>query len=278
MFRADLHCHSTCSDGTLSPVELVRHAKQVGLSAIAITDHDTVEAYSLAIPAAREAGLILGTGVEFSCTFKEVSVHILGYDILLEDPSLLNFCKLHQERRLKRNRAILEKLVRLQMPITEEELLAKGERSIGRPHIAQLMVEKGYVPTIKYAFQYYLGDGKSAYVRGDPFAVLETIELIHRAKGKAFLAHPHLIEKNHLLKELLKLPFDGIECYYGRFFADQERRWIEIAVKKGLLQSGGSDFHGDVKEYIPLGCSWVDETTFYKIFTHKSSGLTEDGQ
>ncbi len=265
-FRADLHCHSTCSDGTFSPVELIRHAKEIGLKGLSITDHDTIEAYKTAIPAAKEQGILLGTGAEFSCVFKQWSIHILGYDFLLDDPGILNLCAQHQERRLKRNHAILEELAKLRMPISEEELRAKGVESIGRPHIAQLMVDKGYVSSIREAFQQYLGDGKRAFVSGDAFSIPETIEIIHQAQGKAFLAHPHLIDRNHLLKELLRLPFDGIECYYGRFLADQEKRWLKLAKEKNLLSSGGSDFHGDIKAYVPLGSSWVDEPTFHAIF------------
>lgn len=267
MFRADLHCHTTCSDGSYSPQDLVLYAKQIGLSAIAITDHDTMEAYKTAVGKAQEVGLILGTGIEFSCTFKDVSVHILGYDFLLDDGPMTQLCQQHEQRRLKRNREILKQLAKQNMPIQEEELFAKADKSIGRPHIAQIMVEKGYVPTIKHAFQHYLGDGKSAYVRGDPFSVIETIDILHQAQAKAFLAHPHLIDRRSIVKALLELPFDGIECYYGTFLADQEKKWIELAKEKKLLISGGSDFHGSVKPYVALGCSWVDEETFHTIFT-----------
>src|SRR5271170_5418199 len=112
MFRADLHTHTTCSDGTLSPAELICRAKEIGLSALSITDHDTIEAYQTAIPIAKEQQIILGIGVEFSCRFQGVNVHLLGYDFLLDDPSVNAFCKLHQQRRLERNRMILQKLVR----------------------------------------------------------------------------------------------------------------------------------------------------------------------
>lgn len=267
-FRADLHCHSTCSDGTYSPVELVAHAKAIGLSGLSITDHDTIDAYATALPAAREQGIVLGTGVEFSCMFKGWSIHLLGYDFSLDDPGIQALCQRHQVRRTHRNQAILDQLARAGMPIAEEELHRFGDKSMGRPHIAQVMVEKGYVKSIPEAFQLYLGDGKRAFVPGDAVSIPETIEIIHGAKGKVFLAHPHLINRNHLIQELLKFPFDGIECYYGRFLAAQEKRWLKLAKEKKLLVSGGSDFHGTVKAYQPLGASWVDESTFYAIFTH----------
>ncbi len=266
-FRADLHCHTTCSDGTFTPEELVRHAREVGLNGLSITDHDTMDAYASAFPVAKELGIRLGTGIEFSCMLKEISIHILGYDFLLDDSGMVELCSKHQERRMKRNCAILKKLVALRMPISEEELFAKGEKSIGRPHIAQLMVEKGYVGSIKDAFGLYIGDGKRAFVRGDVFTIPETIDIIHGAQGKAFIAHPHLIERNAIIKELMKLPFDGIECYYGRFLANQEKRWIQLAKEKKLLISGGSDFHGHIKAYVTLGSSWVDEEAFNQIFS-----------
>jgi predicted metal-dependent phosphoesterase TrpH len=265
-FCADLHCHTTCSDGTLTPEELVRHAKEIGLSGLAITDHDTVEAYQTAPQVAKEVGILLGTGVEFSTLFNEMSVHVLGYDFQLTHPELLSLCHWHRLRREKRNRVILEKLSQFKMPIEEKELNKKGAL-IGRPHIAQLMVEKGYVTSIAQAFQLYIGDDKPCFYRGESISTEETIGVIHRAGGKAFLAHPHLLTHTSKIKELIKLPFDGIECYYGKFSKDQEKRWIKLAQEKGLLISGGSDFHGAVKSYISLGCSWVDETSFHQIFT-----------
>lgn len=268
MFRADLHCHTTFSDGTMTPQELLCLAKDIGLSGISITDHDTVEAYSQAPAIAKQLGLYLGSGVEFSCVFQKMSIHVLGYDFDLESPAIANLCAKHQLRRTQRNKTMLENLSRLGMPILEEELLSMGERSVGRPHIAQLMIKKGYVSSIKDAFNRYIGDGKPCYDAGVGISVEETIETIHQARGKAFIAHPHLLEHAHKIKELLKCPFDGIECHYAKFPPEQEKRWIQIAKEKNWLISGGSDFHGSVKDYIQLGSSWVDEETFHRVFQH----------
>lgn len=270
MFRADLHCHSTFSDGTFTPEQLLRHAKEVGLSALSITDHDTIEAYTVAPPIAKELGLLLGSGVEFSTMFRGMSIHVLGYDFDLESPEIHALCARHQKRRHDRNKRILERLSRLSMPIYEEELLAMGERSLGRPHIAQLMIKKGYVSTIREAFNLYIGDGKPCFDPGEGISTEETLAIIRKGGGKSFLAHPHLLEHANKIKELLKLPFDGIECHYARFTPDKEKRWIKIAQEKGWLISGGSDFHGSVKEYISLGCSWVNEETFNKIFQRRT--------
>lgn len=268
MFRADLHTHSTCSDGTMSPEELLRHAKEIGLSGLSITDHDTIEAYVQAPSIAKDLGIILGTGIEFSCVFRKMSVHVLGYDFDLNNLAIQELCQRHQKRRSLRNRAILQKLSRLGMPIFEEELLKIGEKTLGRPHIAQLMVQKGYASSIKEAFNRFIGDGKPCYDAGEGISVEETISIIHQGGGKAFIAHPHLLEHANRIRELLKLPFDGIECHYAKFPADQEKRWIQAAKERGWLMSGGSDFHGSVKDYIQLGCSWVGEEDFYKIFQH----------
>jgi predicted metal-dependent phosphoesterase TrpH len=268
MFRADLHTHTTYSDGTMTPEELILHAKEVGLAALSITDHDNIDAYARAIPQARESGIILGAGVEFSSIYQEISVHVLGYDVILGHSSLRSLCERHKLRRLQRNRAILEKLSLCGMPISEEELLQRGS-NLGRPHIAQLMIDKGYVSTIKQAFQLYIGDERPCFVRGESISLEETLAHIHEAGGKAFLAHPHLMDHQRKIRELLKLPFDGIECHYAKFQPDQEKRWIKMAKERQMLISGGSDFHGSVKSYIPLGCSWVDELTFNSIFQRR---------
>lgn len=267
MFKADLHCHTTCSDGTFSPEELLLHAQKIGLSGLSITDHDTIDAYAVAIPLAKELGLVLGSGAEFSCLFQDMSVHVLGYDFDLKSPAIAALCQRHALRRLERNRVILEKLKRMNKPIEEEELLKMG-KNIGRPHIAHLMVEKKYVATIQQAFSLYIGDEQPCFYRGAVCSVEETLEILHSARGKAFLAHPHLLRSNRKIRELLKLPFDGIECYYAKFPADQEKRWLKMAQERGLLISGGSDFHGSIKSYLPLGASWVDEQRFQQIFQH----------
>jgi 3',5'-nucleoside bisphosphate phosphatase len=268
-FRADLHCHTSCSDGTLSPVELILHAKEIGLQGISITDHDSIAAYDTAVDAAHEAGILLGAGIEFSCDHEGHSVHILGYDVDLKASSITELCNRHAARRTNRNRAILEKLKKKNFFIDEEELKAHFQFStLGRPHIAMLMIEKGYVKSLPEAFNLYLAEGKSCFASVDTVSVEETIAIIHQGRGKAFLAHPHGIKQQRLIKSLLKLPFNGIECYYSKCVPNLEEKWIKIAKEKGLLISGGSDFHGETNTKAPLGASWVDEATFHLIFQH----------
>lgn len=268
MFRADLHCHSTCSDGSYTPKEIIALAKQIGLAGLSITDHDSILAYQTAIPAAKEANILLGSGVEFSSVDRGVSVHVLGYDFDLTDERMVAFCQKHIERREDRNRKIFQKLKVHRMAIDPQPFIERMQAGepIGRPHIAQAMIAKGYVTDIKEAFTKWLGDGKPCFDAGFSISTDQTLEVIQKAGGKAFLAHPHLMNRPHFIKQLLQKPFDGIECYYSKCFPEQEARWLRLAKEKNLLISGGSDFHGTIKPNVPLGCSWVDQETFLKIF------------
>lgn len=271
-FRADLHCHTTSSDGSETPEEVIRLAKESGLSALSITDHDTIDAYTTAIPLAQEAGITLLPGVEFSTVLNQKSVHLLGYGFQVHDEAIKNLCLKHAERRRNRNLAVLELLKKHGMFITYEELieaipvkLASTGRSIGRPHIAFAMMNKGYVSSIQEAFGKYLGDECSCFVQGNSFTVDETIDTIHQAKGVAVIAHPHLIKNTALLNELLKKDFDGMECYYGNFPAHVQTRWLKIAKHRNWLITGGSDFHGKAKPNLTLGRSWIGQEHFQAL-------------
>lgn len=267
-FRADLHCHTLFSDGLLTPSDLLHLAKKQGLSGLSITDHDTIEGYAEAAALARELGILLGSGVELSCHYDGRGVHILGYDFPLDNPKLLAYLASHKDSRKLRNQKIAAKLAANKMPIDLEKLALLETKlgTVGRPHIAELMIEKGYVSSIHEAF-FYLGEGKSCFDVGTIFPVSAAIELLHSIGAKAFLAHPHIIRDNSFVKKLLSLEFDGIECFYGICLKHLEEPWVKLAMKKGLLISGGSDFHGGAKTHITLGSSWVDEERFREIFT-----------
>ncbi len=268
-FRADIHCHSNCSDGSDPPLKLLHLAKEVGLQGLSITDHDTMDAYTPELFAeAKKLGILILPGIEISSELDDISVHILGYGYRLDDVEFKDFLVLMQKRREERNRAILKKLAENQMPISEEELNRFAEkRTIGRPHIAQIMVNKKYVSTIRDAFYFYLKEGALCYASGIKFTPQEVIDQIHKAKGKAVLAHPHFIKKGSFLRKLLHLPFDGLECYYAKLDKALEAPWLKIAKEKGLLATGGSDYHGDLKPHIPLGCSWVGEPLFQCLYS-----------
>lgn len=267
-FRADLHCHTTCSDGVHPPREVVALAAERGLSGLSITDHDTIAAYAEALPAAREHGILLLPGVEFSAAHLGEAVHILGYGFQLEAASITELCARQVARRRERNASMLLKLKGLGIKIAPEEL---GDTPVvGRMHMALLLVRRGVVATTQEAFAKYLGEGGLAYVASLSISAAETLEAIHAAGGKAVLAHPHLMRRKRQIRALLKLPFDGIECYYGNRPPEEERRWVEEAERRGLIATGGSDFHGEeIKPYNPLGCAWVGR----EIFTRLCSAL-----
>jgi len=267
-FRADLHCHSYCSDGSDSPETLLKKAKEVGLSGLSITDHDSIEAYTPEIFAlAKELNIALLTGVELSSEWEGTSVHILGYGMDVESKDLKDFLAEMIRRRNTRNQAIIDKLKakKIAIEMAEVEALAHelaSHRTIGRPHIAAVLVQKGIVNSVQEAFELYLQEGKGCYVSGIKYTPMDGIEIIHKAKGKAVLAHPHFIKKGSHVRYLMSLPFDGIECYYGTLSKFQEAPWVERAKQKGLIATGGSDYHGHFKPHIQLGCSWVGVDVF----------------
>ncbi len=238
-------------------------AHEEGLTALSITDHDTVSAYETALPVAKELGIEMISGVEFSCIHGPESVHLLGYGFALDDAPLKAFCQRHYERRVTRNRLILEKLAEGGLPVEESEL-SQVARTPGRPHIAMAMQARGYVKSVDEAFKRYLGDKGPFFVPGKSFTVSETIEIIHEAGGFAVIAHPHFIKRRSVLRELFRLPIDGLEAFYARLPKNQEDPWARKAKELGWFYTGGSDFHGSAKPHIKLGSSWTQEET-YKV-------------
>lgn len=264
MNKYDLHTHTTFSDGSMTPEQLFELAKLTGLKGLSITDHDTCEAY-FNLPA---TDLVIGIGAEFSCFYEDESVHILGYDFILDHKDINDLCLRHKNRRLERNLAILKNLKSIGIEISEDDLYERfDKRTVGRPHIAQLLIEKGVCTSIDHAFRELLGEGKRAYAQGPRISCEETISIIKKAEGKAFIAHPHVIRKNKLLKALKKMPFDGIEVFYAKYPKSHVVGYQNLAAEKNWLISGGSDFHGDFKTFNSLGSSWVDDDHFHKIFS-----------
>lgn len=272
-FRADLHCHTTCSDGTVSPSDIIQLACDLGLQGLSITDHDTIAAYQEAMPIAQAKNFPLISGIELSATHHQTSVHILAYSFSLTSATIQEFCQRHQQRREERNQRILHLLDTHGMPLSMEDFpqdlfSSPATHSIGRPHIALAMMKKGYISSIQQAFHQYIGEGKPCYVPNTAFSIEETLEVIHRAKGLAVIAHPHLIEEVGIVRDLLEMNFDGIEGYYARFPASVHERWLKIGGRKGWIVTGGSDFHGSIKPNIPLGSSWVNAEIFATLQKH----------
>ncbi|MGR3952046.1 MAG: PHP domain-containing protein [Chlamydia sp.] len=259
----DLHVHSNFSDGVMSPGEIADHALQLQLEGIAITDHDTISSWNTLSQEASLRKLVAIPGVELSSELHNESIHVLGYAFRPNSQILREACLFHSKRRETRNREIINRLTRLGMAITYEEVLviAPSSHTIGRPHIAQVLLKKGYVSNVQDAFKRYLGSKKSCYIAGDRWRTEEAIDLIHQAGGYAILAHPHLISRFKRVEELLKLPFDGLEGYYASFSERDNQPFISYAESKGLFLTGGSDFHGAVKPRNSLGSSTTPKKT-----------------
>ncbi|HRE30726.1 MAG TPA: PHP domain-containing protein [Candidatus Berkiella sp.] len=269
--RADCHCHTVFSDGTLTPVALLELAKEKQLTGLSITDHDTVGAYLTAIPYAAELGITLVPGIEISAHYQNTSIHVLGYAFDLQDMGLRQLCERLQTDRESRNEKILLKLARLNLPISMSEIkTAFPTGTIGRPHIAKLMVEKGYVKTMQKAFQRYLGEKQRCYVGGMTITVEQAIATSQNAGGFAVLAHPHSLP-NKILTAVTQMPFDGIEVYYGPLSAKQESPILSLALRKNWMITGGSDFHGGQKSYASLGASFTPSEIFDQFVARTKS-------
>lgn len=274
LFRADLHCHSNYSDGSSTPAELIKLAIETKLQGLSITDHDTVDAYPDALRVAGKNQLLMIPGVEFSTEFQKQSVHILGYSFDYTHPQLLKLCQQHQARRLERNLLILEKLRKEGFIIEPDELLKNSSSTIGRPHIAKALVDKGYIPDIATAFQNYLGDTKKCYVAGQSPTIEDTLSVIHAAQGFAILAHPHVYHNRSFIRKLLTFPFDGLEAEYANMQPKDNQPWLTLAQENNLLHTGGSDYHGSMKPMIMLGATTVGESLFKKLLAQFQSHHT----
>ena len=242
--RVDLHSHTIFSDGLLTPEELVARAVQKGLVALAITDHDSVEALPRALAAA-PAGLELVPGVEISTSLDGLDLHLLGYYVDSEHRGLLERLeRFHGERR-DRASAIVRRLATLGMPLDEEQVLASaGPGVVGRPHIATALVTAGYVLDFDEAFRRYLGIQGSAYVARPHFHPDEAIAMIHAANGVSVLAHPGPMLTDATVQRLVSGGLRGIEVWHPLHGGATTRRYRELVRVMGLIETGGSDFHG----------------------------------
>jgi predicted metal-dependent phosphoesterase TrpH len=245
--KVDLHLHSSVSDGVLSPAEVVVKAAELGLTVISLTDHDNVDGIAPALKAAEDyPSLTLIPGLEVSTDTNTGEVHVLGYYIDHSNPELLASLKKLRDSRLGRAQQMIAKLSRMGMPIEWERVneLA-GDGSVGRPHIARALLEKGYIDTLKEAFEKYIGFGGPAYVPREKMTPAEAIELITRSDGLAVLAHPLGIpDLDTLLKTLVKAGLTGLETYYKDYSTEDRESLIKLAEKHGLIATGGTDYHG----------------------------------
>ena len=254
----DFHTHSTCSDGTMTPTELVDHAKKCGLSAFALTDHDSVDGIKEAQRRAEEIGMEFIPGIEFSAA-ENTETHIIGLFIDPENESLLRTIEKLKGSRKRRMEEVCSKLRSLGFNITHEEALAlAGGKIVGRAHIAKLMVEKGYCVTVKECFDKYIGLGKPAYAEKNELSAVEAVKSIRAAGGLAYLAHLNQTgydtkKLEQLLIQLKEAGLNGIEGYYPEYTSEHITEYRAIAERLSFSLSGGSDFHGGMKPHISMG-------------------------
>lgn len=257
----DLHCHSTASDGTLAPSEVVALAQRNGLSALALTDHDTVAGVSEAGEAARAAGIDFLPGIEISCDVpKPATMHLLGYGVDPNSPILLDLTRRLVEGRNDRNPKIIRRLNELGLKITIDELEAEAKGGvIGRPHIAAILLRKGYVSSMKNAFDKYLAPGGSAFFDKERVSPKQAIDMVRQSGGLPVLAHPSQLRTENdaqlerTIKDLADLGLAGLEVIHSDNNDSMVEKYSKLAEKYGLLKTGGSDFHGINKTDIYLG-------------------------
>lgn len=253
---ADLHTHTTASDGMQSPAENVRLAKEAGLAAIAITDHDTVAGVAEAMLEGERLNITVVPGVEVSTVADGTDIHILGYYTNNDDEEWLSRLASLRGIRDQRNVMIVNKLQELGIPLTMDEVIAAahGDRtmeelqsaaiSIGRPHIAAALIRKGVVLNMKEAFDRYLAAGAAAYVNPPRLTPFEAVDWIREAGGTSVIAHPGLYHKDSLVEEIIRYGVQGIEVFHSDHSVEEELRYAQLAANSKLIVTGGSDFHG----------------------------------
>ena len=259
----DLHVHSRCSDGLWTPSQAVEEARAAGLQAFSLTDHDTVEGVAEAMEAGRRLGIEVVSGTELSAHVREREVHILGYCFDWQDPRLNESLEQLHQHRYERGIAIVERLNRLGLSVSLEEVLDQAKGSpLGRPHIAAAMVDRGLVANKDEAFSLYIGDRGPAFWPKYYTPAEKVIDLIHAAGGVTVLAHPGINFPESVLAYLVDRGLDGIEVFHPAHQPPQIEHYTQVAKRCSLLMSGGSDSHGDpegirIGEY-GIGCEAID--------------------
>ena len=254
----DLHTHTLCSDGSMTPAELVKHAKTSGLTAVAVSDHDTADGVKEAVETGRHIGIEVIPAIELSAV-SDTETHILGYFINPDSPALVKAVDHIRDVRTRRIGETCEMLAEYDIHVTLDEVKAKaGGGILCRAHIAKLMTEKGYSESPKAAFAQWLNVGCPCYSESQALTDEEAVDLIRQAGGDAYLAHLHLTKKSgdeldSFVKRLKNAGLCGIEGWYTDYTPEHEREYRPLAKKYGLNHSGGTDFHGAFKPHIQIG-------------------------
>jgi 3',5'-nucleoside bisphosphate phosphatase len=249
----DLHAHSTASDGSRNPADVVREAKRLGLAAIALTDHDTVNGAAEALHAGAEVGIRVVVGVELSAVEHDVEIHVLGLH-LTDVAALEDRLAVLRDLRRERARRIVNRLNDLGVRIDLAAVLEQaGTGAVGRPHVARAMVAEGWATDLRDAFDRYLGDGRPAYMAKERLSLADAIGFIHAARGLAILAHPGPFATKDRLTAFVPLGLDGVEVRHPSHPSDEMGRLLQLVDHFGLLPSGGSDWHGTAEGGRQLG-------------------------
>ena len=250
MIKVDFHNHSTCSDGILTPSEMVERAYNNKVKYFALTDHDTVEGLNEAYNKAKELGIYFIPGIELSTSYNNESIHILGYfkDDSYNNKDLIYFLKDLKNKRIERAKKIIKKLkTEFNIEINYEDVKAKSNGVVARPHIARAIIDAGYNYTFDYIFNNFIGKNSPAYVSTEKVPTAFGINLLKKYNALVFLAHPVLIKKSKI-DDFLNMGFDGIEAIYIQNTKEDTENFINLALKNNLLISAGSDCHGNSKD------------------------------
>jgi predicted metal-dependent phosphoesterase TrpH len=275
--RYDLHAHTDASDGALNPEQLVDLALERGVRVLAVADHDTTAGVLPCKKAAEGRGLEVWDAIELSADEFSVDIHVLGYFVNPKNDNLQDTLVTLRHSRLDRGRKMVDRLNELGMTISWSRVQEiAGEGSVGRPHIASAMLENGYVRSIKQAFDDFIGNGGPAYVDRDRVTPAESIALIKQAGGFASLAHPQYLlsdakddrdpfDIEGYVATLVSLGLEGIEVYYPEISEQLQRRFMELARRHDLIETGGTDFHGLPGQDRTLGETWIPEETISRM-------------
>jgi predicted metal-dependent phosphoesterase TrpH len=241
----DLHAHTTASDGMLSPEGLVDLAKESGVSVLAVTDHDTLASIPRAMAEGTRVGLEVVPGVEVTAYVDDLEVHILGHFVHPDDARLAQFLACSRDDRIARIRRMIDKLWSLGLPLDAEEILSQAPgASVGRPHLAQAMVKRGYVGSVQEAFDRYLTVGKPAHVERARIPAAEAISAIKQAGGVPSLAHPGVYGRDEMIPRLVEQGLMGLEVHHPDHDPEAIFRYERMRLRYGMLAAGGSDYHG----------------------------------
>ncbi|HOW42523.1 MAG TPA: PHP domain-containing protein [Candidatus Omnitrophota bacterium] len=255
---ADLHVHTVFSDGTLTPQELIDRAGGIGLAALSVVDHDTVEGVRPSIDAGRRAGIEVLPGIELTAEYGDLEVHILGYLFDDRHPPLLKQLEQLKQNRIQRVHAMLAKLEAMDIHLAAGQVFAlSSSGTVSRLHLARAMVQAGITASLWEAFDKYIGDRGPAYVMGFKLTAQEAIALILEAGGVPVLAHPYALRRNALIPELVAFGIKGLEVYYPEHSPSMVEAYLQIARTYNLVVTGGSDFHGQAKPDVKLGSRTV---------------------